>query len=121
MNVTRKHNGEHGFRVSYEIVTPESAEDGDVAERGWIDEEGHCTDPDDYDREEGHTAVDLAVEFLRSETGAGGMEPSSGALSEFDWFTSYGYIDYSTGAEESRSYHPYGFTPDELDEIAKRI
>lgn len=28
------------IRTTFEIITPESAEDGEAAERGWIDEAG---------------------------------------------------------------------------------
>ena len=31
---------EKRIRVTYEIITPESAADGDVAESGWLDKEG---------------------------------------------------------------------------------
>jgi hypothetical protein len=39
-----------GYRMTYEIVTPESAEDGDVAERGWA-EDGGWRYPTDYSAE----------------------------------------------------------------------
>lgn len=111
------------IRTSYEIITYESAEDGDAEERGWIDEEGESMEPDQYDLEEGLTAVDIAVAFLQRNIGAEGMEASSsGPLSLNDWWTSYKYNeDYATGAIENRSYHPVGFTVEEINEINRRL
>lgn len=85
------------FHVTYEIVTPESAEDGDAAERGFYHENGG-RDPlelvpmgaDDY-------AMDLRT-ALRL------CDPSEDCGT---WFTSYPYCeDYRTGAELSTSLHP---------------
>jgi hypothetical protein len=115
--------GQKGFKITFEIITPESAEQGDVEESGWIDEEGTSMDPDKWDLEDGKTAVDLAVKFLQDNTGGGGLEAStSGALSDHDWWTSYQWSnDYNTGEEENRSFHPYGFTEQELNEINRRL
>ena len=75
------------WRVTYEIVTPESSEHGDAEDRGFVDEgcsfrnavmfvSGHATEPSDY-----------PVRYAR-------------------WFTHYNYNnDFMTGAEESRSIH----------------
>jgi hypothetical protein len=55
------------IKITYAVMTPESAEEGDYAERGWVDEQGHDCEPDEWDREEGLDRVDLAVKFLQDE------------------------------------------------------
>lgn len=55
--------------TTYSTVTPESAEHGDVADSGWIDEDGVPMGDDD------ESAVDDAVKFLKDK----GVEPSSSA------------------------------------------
>ena len=106
---------------TYQIVTPESSEQGDYAEQGWKDEEGESMIPDEYDTEDGVTAVDKAVEFLEKN---GANEPSSSPTINIGntWYsTSSPDIDYTTGAETYYSYHLKGFTPEEEQEIYKRI
>lgn len=81
-------------RTTYEIITPESAEEGDAEERGWIDEEGQECTP-----EEAFKMVE-------------GCEPSASDYTGGVWYTDNEYhTDFKTGAEESRSYHLKGFTP----------
>ena len=80
------------IRISYEIVTEESAEEGDVAECGWDDEEGQVFDsPDD------------AAEWLMDSGGY--FEPSrypiTNSFQEF-WLTDASEIDYD---ERRYSYH----------------
>ena len=89
---------------TFEIVTPESAEDGDADERGWIDDEGE------------HYTVEEAIAFLE------GCEPSSTAFHEGVWYTNNEYhTDYATGAVESRSYHLRGYTEREQRWIYKGV
>ena len=96
--------------ITYEIVTPESAEHGDAEERGWIDEEGVDMTPDKYDIDDGLTAVSKAVEFLRNE---GVVEASSSQFHQGVWYIGQEIPNYKTGAVETRSYHLRGFTPKE--------
>lgn len=110
---TRSVAGPH-FKVTYDVVTPESAEEGGFAESGWEDEEGISVKPDQYDREEGLTAVDLAVKLLKKE---GATEPSSGGYHKGVWYSTYGDTDYRTGASTTRSFHAYGFTEAQEREI----
>ena len=83
------------IRVSYEIITEESAENGDTAENGWIDEEGidFTPDPDFADE----TAVGNAVEYLQGE----------GAVSDggSDWLNAYGDMDMHDGSVTNKAYH----------------
>ena len=77
------------FSVTYEIVTPESAENGDVAEAGFIAENVSLRD-----------AIDAVGGVCYEHDG------------NYDWFTNHEYnLDYQTGAQESRSLHlPDGIT-----------
>lgn len=110
------------IKITYEIVTPESAEHGDAEERGWIDEEGEVIEPDKWDLEDGLTHVDLAVAFIENEGHEGGIEVSSSPPGPHDWVTGYKYNeDYSTGGIENRSYHFEGFTDAEMMEIFERL
>jgi hypothetical protein len=99
------------IKTTYSIITPESAEIGDTAERGWIDEEGESMLPADEDE----TVIDRAVAFLLSEgitesssSGSYGRWPGPGI-----WYSTQFEMDYSTGNEEERSFHLYEFTDDE--------
>ena len=77
------------YSVTYDIVTPESAEDGDVAEAGYVAENVSLRD-----------AIDEVGGVCYDHNGS------------YDWFTNCEYgIDYQTGAQESRSLHlPDGIT-----------
>lgn len=100
------------FDVSYEIVTPESAEDGDAAERGMIGE--------DLDL---RTALDLLLTTRTSLVG--GVE----AVECDSWPTStdlpprrvtvYNGMEFETGAYESRSLHLGDVTPSTAIRIAR--
>jgi hypothetical protein len=68
--------------TTYQVITPESAAEGDYEETGFIDEEGQDMEPDEFDLEEGKTPVDLAVEFLLNE---GPLEASSYPFSGGTW------------------------------------
>lgn len=76
------------IRVSYSVVTHESAEVGDCAETGWVDETG--TE---------HTLRE-AVGLLR------GMEPSSTSYHKGVWYSNPDHSeDFLTGARTERAYH----------------
>lgn len=113
------------IRISYDVVTPESAEQGDYAETGWVNEQGVPCEPDEHDREEGLTRVDLAVQLIGPF-----VEPSGGLGRGCDavhnlrllWYSdAEGDINYRTGAERRHSYHLDGFTDAEKLEIYQRI
>ena len=77
------------IRTTFEVITSDSAEHGEAAECGWVDEEG---------TEYGFREL---VELARSG------EVSSSSPAPSAWLTVYKYDeDYSTGAVENRSYHP---------------
>lgn len=107
------------IRVTYSRITPESAEDGDFSETGWIDEEGSSMEPDKYDRREGLSAVDKAVKFLKYD---GATEASSSYFHPGVWYsTGFDVSDYRSGESEERSYHLDGFTAAEQKEIWERL
>lgn len=105
--------------VSFTAYTPESIEDGDSSDHGWVDEDGVDMTPDEYDRASGITAVDKAVKLLKYD---GASQPSS---SHFHRGTSYSTgsntTDYGTGESEERSFHLKGFTSSQEREIFRRV
>lgn len=113
MNTTTEENAMYPhIKITYDIVTPESAEHGDFAESGWHDEEGRDCRPGQYAIDEGWTCVDIAIETLKD----------AGATYHGDWYsTEYHVQDYSTGEEIQYSYHLYGFTEEEESIIADRL
>jgi len=89
--------------VTYEIYSYEDLEAGEAGERGFLDEEGISMVPDSYDREDGLTAVDKAVAFIKEAGAWEGSESGRGAASR--WWTDYGAAEPRTGDRENRSYH----------------
>lgn len=79
--------GGEGFlcylRETFEVITPESAEHGEAAEQGFIDEEGSPFE-----------ASELRVLLEGTEHSGNG------------WATAYGEVQIDNGATENRSYHP---------------
>ena len=95
------------IKVSYEIVTPESAEIGDVSERGWENEEGKSCEPDEYDLDDGIDRVDKAVDFLH-------YEGAYGEVGNYDTYYGNASQNYRDGSETTNSYHLEGFEEEEL-------
>ena len=104
------------IRISYEIITPESAEQGDVEERGWVEEEGIAVDPDEWDRE--ITEVYKTAIFLQD---VGATEASSSHFHPGIWYTAYGEMNLQDGSYKNLNYHLVGFTEEEEEEIYRRI
>lgn len=97
--------------TTFEKVTPESAEEGDVSDRGWIDEDGESMVPD----EDTESVAETAMKFLLDK---GATEPSSSHFHPEIWYTSYEVSEnYRTGEVESRSYHLKDFTSEEEREV----
>jgi hypothetical protein len=104
------------IRTTFSRTTPESVEQGDFSETGWIDEDGVDMTPEP-DTDE--TVVDNAVRFLRYE---GVIEASSSSFHRGIWYsTEWSTIDYRTGEEEERSYHLHGFTEEQEREVYERM
>lgn len=101
--------------TTYDIVTPESAKEGDVAESGFEDEIGHDCRPDDYDIDDGNpTPVHVAVAFLDDKCLDSGGGPGS-------YYEADGTTDYKTGENTRRAYHLEGFTDREAAAVADAI
>lgn len=103
--------------ITYEIITPESAEIGDAEESGWENEEGVDVSPDEWDIDDGITVVDKAVKFLRE---AGANQASSSHFHVGTWYTAYGEMDMD-GNTTNYSYHLEGFLPEEEEAIFKMM
>jgi hypothetical protein len=91
------------FSVTYEIVTPESAENGDADERGFISQSVSLRE-----------ALRDVLE-VRCDGHCGSIEAIEASCSELEharWITVYNGAEYLTGACESRSLHwPEHITP----------
>jgi hypothetical protein len=83
------------FSVTYEIITEESACDGDAEERGFI--------------EEGVGLRDAIAAVRDTRTchvgGVECVEPSDSNVANARWITVCNSMEYLTGAQESRSIH----------------
>jgi len=78
------------YDTTYEIITPESAEEGDVAERGY--------------ESKGNTAESVE-DMVRTLLNEGATEASSSHWHRGIWYTAYGEQNYRTGDHENRSFH----------------
>lgn len=135
------------IRISFQEITPESAEDGDYSATGWVDEEGVDMDPDAGDLEDeeadmddgnrdgmydsmsqaeikqfltSRAAISKAVRFLQRE---GVSEASSyPTWQPGTWYSNaFDVKDYRTGTDRSESYHLDGFSEDEQRAIFERL
>ncbi len=95
------------FSVTYETITPESAEIGDCEDRGYI-------------------AEDVTLREAIGELNGAAVEPSCypfDADYPYTWFSTVdGDTDYRTGAVEYRSLHlPKNLTPSTRARIARLL
>jgi len=104
-----------------EYVWPELVDGVQVADeplRTEVDEIEHNVTPDDIDREDGLTAVDLAVKTL---TDAGAWEASSSPeWGPRTWYTAH-YEHPYTGVIEERSFHLAGFNDNDARAVYAAI
>lgn len=131
--------GNHLVKTTYEIITPESAEQGDVAERGWKDEEGESMELDSFDVFEIADKLSNREEFAGKSTefledyvkenpskfiplntakwlvNEGATEHSSSDFDPNGWYTSYGQQDPKTGNYENLGFHLDGYTDEEKE------
>jgi hypothetical protein len=107
--------------TAYSTTTPESAETGDFADRGWVDKDGDAIEVSSYEIEEtagtGSQApvtdaiVKQAVRWLRDH---GALETSSSSYHSGVWYSSpFEVSDYSTGEERSEDFFLRNFTEQE--------
>ena len=94
------------FSVTYEILTPESAESGEVEETGFILENA--------------TLREAAAEVFGTRTSRCGgvecVEPNDSRIGEARWITVYHGMEYETGAHENRALH----IPDHVTAASRR-
>jgi hypothetical protein len=98
--------------VTYEIITPESAEDGEAAEQGFEEEDTP------YD-----SLADM-IDRLLSENLSVIFNSDGGRRESADkntWYTTESSQDYQTGEWESKSFHPKGITDEEAKIIFDSI
>ena len=96
----------YGFNVTYEIVTQESAEQGDSADSGFIAENVPLRE-----------AIDLFQQCRTSRCGSGdGIEADEFPIRAPRGFTCYNGMEYETGDYESRSLH----IPDSVTDASRR-
>jgi hypothetical protein len=93
--------------------------DGDIQPHGERSENLDC-EPDDIDREDGLSAVDLAVASLKD---LAATEPSGGPgfPGPHCWWGGTVTLDYYTGEMRETSAHPYGFSDAECRDIWARL
>ena len=96
-------NKQKGWRVTYEIITEESATDGDVAEHGFVTSGGWHIDLDNYLADtEGQAQGLYEFSCLREALNYVTPQEDSGR-----WFSQVDDdINYRTGEHECRSLHP---------------
>ena len=94
--------------------------DGEDVDAGFESpEEGHDMRPDAVEIEDGRTAVDNAIEFIKAE---GGSEPSASFFHVGVWYsTADDEIDYHSGHRTQRSFHLKGFKPEEEAYVYKAV
>ncbi len=107
------------IKITYEIVTPESAEHGEPESSGWVDDIGESMEPDPYDIADKKTRVDLALEFFSNLSY---IEKNSSAFYPGVWYTEPEYGNgprayFERGEVETRAYHLYNFTDTEREQI----
>lgn len=113
--------------TAFTTITPESAEEGDHADRGWVDEDGDEVEVDADDIAEAHETgsgtpvtdaiVDKAIKWLKDR---GAYETLSSSFHPGVWYsTPYEVSDYGTGEERQEDFFLRNFTKDEEAEIFK--
>lgn len=99
------------FVVSYEIITPDSAEVGEAESRGWTIPGGWLFDQADQDPHD--PALRLDLRQVRGMIGA--VEDQGRCWAEID-----GDANYATGARTYRTVHPAGtITPSSYRRVTR--
>lgn len=100
------------FNVTYEIITPESAEAGDAEERGFVAENVSLRDAIELVRETRTAQVD----------GVESIETDEWPMRAPCWVSVINGMEYQTGAQETRSLHmPDNLTPATRCRIARLV
>lgn len=99
------------IKTTYQVVSPESAEQGDYADQGWYDEEGESMIPDEWESEEGITVVDKTIDYLTNKRYATEPSYSPGFTVGISYTTMDSDVNYETDEDTYYTCHLYGFTP----------
>lgn len=104
------------IKITYSRTTPESVEFGNFSDTGWVDEEGVEIELDEYDIEGGTTLAQKAANLLKRE---GALYPSSSpSFHKGVWYsTEWSTVSFRTGEEEEKSFHLWGFTEDQEQQV----
>lgn len=126
------------FNVTFDTTTEQSAEDGESARLGWIDEHGYMIedpfdrpevpayqfDPEDYDPDVyaslEDAIVDWAVNLLKLE---GATHPNTSDLHNIEWWSTEGneVVSWETSETIRKSFHPINISDEALVRIIKEI
>ncbi len=99
------------FNVTYEIVTEESAENGEAEDCGFAGENLGLRE-----------ALDLTVQTESNLCEQTCIEASDSTIGTARWFTVYNSATYDTGVQENRSLHiPDGVTPSSRARIFRAL
>lgn len=97
----------NGFAVTYDVVTPESAEHGDTADSGFVVDNVSLRD---------------AIAALQGAQVAPSCEPFNPRYAYTWFYTLDADVDYRTGAETRRALHlPASLTPATRRRIARLL
>ena len=100
-----------GFDVTYEIITEESAEDGEAADDGFIAENVSLRE-----------AIDLVGSTDSCHCERSGIEASDSREDHAQWVTVYNSASWQNGETENRSLHiPRHVTPSSRRRIVRLI
>jgi hypothetical protein len=111
--------------TAYTTITPESAEAGDHADRGWVDQDGDDIEVYADDIAEAHETgsgspvtdaiVNKVIRWLKDH---GAYETSSSSFDPGVWYsTSYAVSDYGTGEERQEDFFLRNFSNQEEKRI----
>lgn len=99
------------FAVTYEIITEESARDGDSAAHGYVDQNLSLRD-----------AIRIVNETESSHCSQECIESSDSRVESARWFTVYNSMSWIDGECENRSLHiPDSVTPSSRRRIARLL
>ena len=99
------------FNVTYEIITNESAENGEVESDGFVGQDMSLRD-----------ALNVVTDSNTRHCGISSVEASDSRIDQAQWFTVYNNPDLYTGEYENRSLHiPDSVTPSSRMRIARAL
>lgn len=113
-HLNEKKKNDKYITTSYTKIIPDEDYIDMQEENGWEDEEGESMLPDEYDIEEGITAIDNAYNFLKKNNA---IEASSSDFNKGVWYSTDGDSDFVTSVVTTYSFYLNGFTEQEEEAI----